>query len=113
MAWFISLGTGNDNALFDIAASTGVINFKTSPDFEEPSDAGSDNNYVIEVEANDGSNIATQTVTIKVTNLDDSAPTIVRLDPIDGSTISANERLWVKFTERIFKGTGKIRIRLS
>ncbi|KOF04213.1 hypothetical protein OB69_01410, partial [Roseivirga seohaensis subsp. aquiponti] len=61
-----SIGTGNDEDFFDIAS--GVVTFKTSPDFETKS------SYTIQVKANDGLNEATQNVTISVTNVNE-APT--------------------------------------
>ena len=69
-----SLGTGNDESLFDIVGSTGVVTFKTAPDFENPADAGANNTYVINVVASDGSNASNQDVTITVTDVDDTAP---------------------------------------
>ena len=64
-----ALGSGNDEALFDIVTSTGIVTFKSSPDFESPTDANTDNGYVIEVVARDGINEASQTVTITVTDV--------------------------------------------
>jgi hypothetical protein len=61
-----SLGTGNDEALFNIAA--GVVTFVTAPDFETKS------SYVIQVSANDGLNTASQTVTITITDVDEINP---------------------------------------
>ncbi|GAB5522944.1 MAG: hypothetical protein Roseis2KO_08160 [Roseivirga sp.] len=76
-----SLGTGNDESLFDITA--GVVTFKTSPDYESASDGNTDNAYVIEVQANDGLNMATQTVTITVTDVDE-------IDPVFTSATAVN-----------------------
>ncbi|MFY0593159.1 SMP-30/gluconolactonase/LRE family protein, partial [Roseivirga sp.] len=68
-----SLGTGNDEDLFNI--SNGVVTFKTSPDFEIPTDGNTDNAYVINMIATDAnSNAANQNVTITVTNVDDTKP---------------------------------------
>ncbi|WP_421894906.1 cadherin repeat domain-containing protein [Marinoscillum sp.] len=69
-----SLGTGNDESLFDIVGSTGVVTFKTAPDFENPADADANNTYVINVVASDGTNASNQDVTITVTDVDDTAP---------------------------------------
>ncbi len=69
-----SLGTGNDETLFDISA--GAVTFKSSPDFESPTDANTDNAYVINLIASDGSNAANQDVTITVTNVNE-APAFV------------------------------------
>ncbi|WP_421978791.1 Ig-like domain-containing protein [Roseivirga seohaensis] len=71
-----SLGTGNDEALFNIVGGTGVITFKNVPDFENPSDDGANNTYIINVIANDGINSANQDVTITVTDIDEIKPTV-------------------------------------
>ena len=76
-----ALGTGNDEALFNIA--TGVVTFASSPDFEAPADADTDNAYVIEVQASDGLNTAKQTVTITVTNVDDTDPVFTSATAVD------------------------------
>ncbi|WP_208506260.1 SMP-30/gluconolactonase/LRE family protein, partial [Roseivirga sp. E12] len=69
-----SLGTGNDEGLFDIDGSTGAVTFKAVPDFESPADANTDNAYVLEVKASDGVNTVSLTVTITVTDVDDTDP---------------------------------------
>jgi sugar lactone lactonase YvrE len=61
-----SLGTGNDENLFTIDSNTGVVNFKTSPDFANPGDANTDNNYVLNLKASDGINESTLKVTVIV-----------------------------------------------
>jgi methionine-rich copper-binding protein CopC len=67
-----SLG-GTDVALFNINASTGVVTFKTAPNFESPADAGTNNVYDITVTANDGVNTsAVKAVTVTVTDLVES-----------------------------------------
>ncbi|WP_431305663.1 FG-GAP-like repeat-containing protein [Sediminicoccus sp. BL-A-41-H5] len=67
---------GADAARFDINASTGVVTFKTAPNFEAPADAGADNVYDITVTASDGSNSsAAQAVAITVTNVNEG-PTV-------------------------------------
>ncbi|PIW03645.1 MAG: hypothetical protein COW40_13815, partial [Cytophagales bacterium CG17_big_fil_post_rev_8_21_14_2_50_40_13] len=70
-----SLGTGNDEALFNIAA--GIITFKNAPDFETPKDSNNDNVYMIEVKANDGLNEVIQNVEITVTDTDEIAPRVL------------------------------------
>ncbi|MBO3700909.1 cadherin repeat domain-containing protein, partial [Roseivirga sp. E12] len=69
-----SLGTSNDEGLFDIDGSTGAVTFKASPDFESPADGNTDNAYLLEVKASDGVNTVSQTVTITVTDVDDTDP---------------------------------------
>jgi len=43
------LSGGEDQGLFTIDATTGVLSFLTAPDFEQPLDVGNDNGYVVEV----------------------------------------------------------------
>jgi ribosomal protein L27 len=76
-----SLGTGNDEALFNIAA--GLVTFKTSPDFEIPTDGNTDNAYVINVIASDGINEVNQDVTIMVIDADE-------INPVFTSSASVN-----------------------
>jgi|GEM_PF-1630304 len=87
-----SLGTGNDEALFNIDPNTGELTFITPPDFESPGDNGADNAYVIEVTANDGMNEAKQAVTITVTDVDEILPvfssgTLITFDENDNSLV--------------------------
>ena len=71
-----SLGTSDDKVLFAITSS-GVVTFNESPDFEIPSDANTDNNYLIEVVATDAKgNISKQIVTITVTDVFDLPATL-------------------------------------
>ena len=44
---------GADAALFDIDRNTGVLTFKSAPDYEAPADANVDNVYEVEVTADD------------------------------------------------------------
>ena len=71
-----SLNGGDDQDKFEINSSSGVLTFKTAPDYENPQGGSDDdsNNYVVIVEASDATNTATQTVTVTVTDVDDTAP---------------------------------------
>lgn len=60
---------GADQAFFEINATTGVLAFKTGPDFEAPGDANGNNVYEVVVEATDGSLADTQAISITVDNL--------------------------------------------
>lgn len=67
-----SLGGGADDALFSINASTGVLSFIASPDFETPLDAGGNNVYDVVVKATDNFDPAasdTQAIAVTVTNI--------------------------------------------
>ncbi len=65
--------TGNsnddDNALFNIDMSTGVLTFKDSPDFEDPQDANRNNIYAVEVTVTAGSIVTKTVVSVSVTNV--------------------------------------------
>ncbi len=58
---------GADAGAFEIDA-TGVLTFAAPPDFENPSDQGGDNEYVVTVQAFDGTNMGTRDVTVTVTD---------------------------------------------
>jgi len=66
--------SGTDSALFNIDASTGVVTFKTTPDFEIPADGNGDNDYEFTVTASDGTNTTDQTVVVTVTDGNDNVP---------------------------------------
>ena len=62
-----SISSGDDSALMSINSS-GVVTFISSPDFESPSDANTDNNYQITVTVSDGSLTDSENFTVTVTN---------------------------------------------
>lgn len=67
--------TGDDASLFNIDAS-GSLTFVSSPDYENPQDADSDNVYFVTVNAANSIGTSTQELTITVLNLNDNAPSI-------------------------------------
>ena len=69
-----SMVSGTDVSKFTIDASTGILSFSTAPDFEAPTDGGSDNNYTATVRVSDGVNFTDQNISITVTNLNDNVP---------------------------------------
>ena len=70
-----SLQGGADQALFNIDPNTGALTFLAPPDYENPSDVGTDNVYNVDVGVDDGnSGIVTQSLTITVTPLNDNSP---------------------------------------
>ena len=84
--WSLS---GADMGDFMIS-STGVLTFRSSPDFETPADANTDNTYMVTVEANDGTNTAMKAVTINVTNVDeDGTVSLSTQQPRVGTAITA------------------------
>ena len=65
---------GADQSLFSINTITGELSFFQAPDFEDPTDAGNDNEYNLRVEASDGSLSAAQDITITITDIVESTP---------------------------------------
>ena len=87
VTWTISGGA--DAALFQIATD-GTITFVSAPDYEAPGDANTDNDHVLILTATDpSSNAASQTLTVSVTDVNDSLPGEVRptMTDVDGDMI--------------------------
>jgi hypothetical protein len=65
--------SGTDASLFSINASTGLVTFATSPNYEAPADNGANNVYNLNVIATDAAgNATTQAVAITVTDVVES-----------------------------------------
>ena len=75
----IAIGSGSDGALFNIIraeTATAYLRFKASPDFEGPTDVGTNNIYNIVITATDTvGNVGTKTFAIVITNLNESSTT--------------------------------------
>ena len=73
VTWSVS---GTDAVRFHIDPMTGVLSFSSRPDFEMPADRGSNNEYNIIVNADDGqgetNSVGSFTVTVTVTNVDET-----------------------------------------
>ena len=64
---------GSDRGLFDVNPATGVVTFKSAPDFEAPGDKGTNNVYDITVIATDGGlDSLAQPVTITVSDVNEA-----------------------------------------
>ena len=62
--------TGDDSDEFTISGGlVGLVNFNSSPNYEDPTDADTDNEYEITVQASDDTNVASLHVTVVVTNV--------------------------------------------
>ena len=84
-----SLIGGSDQARFSLNASTGVLAFLTSPDFDAPTDADANNVYEVTVQVSDGAGgTDQQALSISVTNIADSAAITTTSDVADGDTSS-------------------------
>ncbi len=71
-----SITGGVDAALFSIDPMTGALTFNAPPDFENPTDAGLNNVYDVQVTASDGNGgTDVQAIAVTVTDVNE-APTI-------------------------------------
>jgi len=62
--------TGDDAGFFTIDANTGLLTFTNAPDFETPTDANKDGDYLVTVQVSDGNGgLDTQDLTIHVTDV--------------------------------------------
>ena len=61
---------GADTGDFRIS-SAGVLTFRSSPNYEMPADANTDNTYMVTVKADDGTSMDTHDVTVTVTNVEE------------------------------------------
>ena len=79
-----ALSGGADQALFAIDGTTGALTFLTAPDYEDPQDEGTDNAYLVEVQATSGTGdrvqMAPQAITVTVTNVDEGRSGTVSID---------------------------------
>ena len=55
----------------------GVLTFTTAPDFEAPTDAGSNNSYVVIVQVSDATATADLTLTVNVTDVAENQPPVI------------------------------------
>jgi hypothetical protein len=73
----VTISSGADASLFSISASdsvTALIKFKSSPNYEAPTDVGGNNVYEITLTATDmAANAGTQSITITVTDVVDTS----------------------------------------
>ena len=70
--------TGDDEDLFRLTTDS-VLEFRTGPDYEDPSDSNGDNKYEVTVRASDGTMYMDQDVTVTVTD----APEAPEIDEVD------------------------------
>jgi Tfp pilus assembly protein PilX len=71
--------TGVDAVAFSLDATTGALTFTTAPDFENPSDADTDNIYQVTIVATDpAGNVSQFVLTVTVTDLaEDTQPPVI------------------------------------
>ena len=80
---------GDDAGDFSVS-SAGVLSFRSSPDFENPTDADMDNTYMVTVKAEAGGEMAMQPVTVTVTNVDEDGTVMLSsMAPVVGVELTA------------------------
>jgi hypothetical protein len=72
LTWYFA-DNSFDQRKFDLNPSTGVLTFKLAPDYEVPTDTNSDNVYKVNIGLFDGANLATQMLSVTVTNVAESS----------------------------------------
>ncbi|WP_316860904.1 DUF4347 domain-containing protein [uncultured Cohaesibacter sp.] len=91
-----SISGGADASLFTIDSETGELSFVTAPDYESPTDSGTDNVYEVTVTVSDG-NGGTDSQALAVTVTDDSFEGSITVtttdDTVDGDTSSISALL--------------------
>ena len=76
-----SIAGGADAGRFAIDAGTGALRFLVAPDHEAPGDADADNVYEVQVAVSDGLHVRTQTLSVSVSDVDETPPT-AELPPV-------------------------------
>jgi subtilisin family serine protease len=90
-----SLVGGADQARFQINPATGALLFTTAPNFEAPADSDHNNSYIVQVRVADNgapSLFDTQTITVNVTDVNESIAAIVALADFGGD--ARKDILW-------------------
>ena len=87
-----------------LVSSTDVLTFKTAPNFEDPQDVGSNNNYVVVVRATSGTGTrertADQTITVTVTDETNEKPSTPNAPSVSAaSETSLNVNWWAPDNE--------------
>ena len=91
LAWSVAGSSDGDKVTLN---ADGVLAFKAARDFEAPDDADEDGDYEITVWVTDGANPVDAALTVRLTDVDEIAPTLANAT-VDGSqmTVAFNEAL--------------------
>ena len=85
-----SLSGGADQSAFSIDSISGVLSFHAAVDFEAPSDADTNNTYIVEINVNDGSNFVKQSIVVTVVDVNDDLVAAVPQYMLVDSSVSLN-----------------------
>ena len=89
---------GADVSKFSIVEASGVLTFASAPNFEAPTDADTDNDYVVVVRATSGTGerakTADQTITVAVTNAGGEAPGVPVAPRVSSASVTSLNVSW-------------------
>ncbi len=86
-----SITGGTDSSMFTIDSSTGALSFITAPDYENPTDSGTNNVYDVTVQVSDGTLTDTQAIAVTVTNVNPEFDTIHTLS---AGKLTTSDKVW-------------------
>ena len=90
---------GADALKFSIAPSSGVVTFASAPNFEAPTDADTDNDYVVVVRAMSGAGArvktADQTIMVTVTDVAGEAPGVPVAPFVSSASVTSVTAAWI------------------
>ena len=89
---------GADQAFFLVIASSGHLEFRDAPNFEDAKDQGTNNTYVVEVQATSGTGTrektATQTITVTVTDVAGEKPAAPSVPMVSAASVTSLNVRW-------------------
>ena len=89
---------GADRSKFSIGAASGVLTFRSAPNFEDATDDDASNTYVVVVRATSGTGAraktADQTITVTVTDVDGEAPGVPAAPTVASASVSSLTAAW-------------------
>ena len=70
MKQLLGLNGGADESKFSVDSNTGDLSFNSAPDYENPTDDGNNNTYVVVIKATDSVGYTSnQTLTVTINNI--------------------------------------------
>ena len=110
---------GNDRSQFTLPGG-GRLAFTAAKDYEEPDDSNGDGDYEVTVQVSDGFNAVEVEFTVRLQDVDDTAPTVSRVaitsDPGTDRTYAVDDEIQVTvtFSETVeVTGTPQLRLELG
>ena len=89
---------GADQAFFLVIASSGHLEFRDAPNFEDAQDQGTNNTYMVEVQATSGTGTrektATQTITVTVTDVAGEKPAAPSAPSVSSASVTSLNVTW-------------------